>query len=62
MSEVYIVAIARTPIGSLSGTLAPLTAVELGKQSIKEAIKRAGLTGDQIEEVLMGNVIQANTG
>jgi acetyl-CoA C-acetyltransferase len=62
MSEVYIVAIARTPIGSLSGTLAPLTAVELGTQSIKEAIKRAALTGDQIEEVIMGNVIQANTG
>ena len=62
MSEVYIVAIARTPIGSLSGTLSPLTAVELGKQSIAEVVKRAGLTGDQIEEVIMGNVIQANTG
>ena len=62
MNEVYIVAIARTPIGSLSGTLSPLTAVELGKQSIAEVVKRAGLTGDQIEEVIMGNVIQANTG
>ena len=62
MNEVYIVAIARTAIGSLSGTLSPLTAVELGKQSIKEVVKRAGLTGDQIEEVIMGNVIQANTG
>ena len=62
MSEVYIVAIARTPIGSLSGTLSPLTAEELGKQSIVEVVKRAGLTGDQIEEVIMGNVIQANTG
>lgn len=62
MNEVYIVSVARTPIGSLSGTLSALTAVELGKQSIKEAVKRAGLTGDQIEEVIMGNVIQANTG
>jgi acetyl-CoA C-acetyltransferase len=62
MNEVYIVSMARTAIGSLSGSLAPLTAVELGKQTIVEAIKRAGLKGDQIDEVLMGNVIQANTG
>lgn len=62
MNEVYIVSIARTPIGSMSGMLSPLTAVQLGTQTIKEAIKRAGITGDQVEEVIMGNVIQANTG
>jgi acetyl-CoA C-acetyltransferase len=62
MNEVYIVALARTPIGSLSGALSALTAVELGKQSIKEVVKRAGLSGEQVEEVIMGNVIQANTG
>ena len=62
MNEVYIVAIARTPVGSMSGVLSPLTAVNLGTQAIKEVIKRAGLTGDQIDEVIMGNVIQANTG
>jgi acetyl-CoA C-acetyltransferase len=62
MSEVYIVSIARTAIGSLSGVLAPLPAVELGRQSIVEAMKRAGIKGDQVDEVIMGNVIQANTG
>ncbi len=62
MNEVYIVAVARTPVGSMSGVLSPLSAVNLGTQAIKEVIKRAGLTGDQIDEVIMGNVIQANTG
>jgi acetyl-CoA C-acetyltransferase len=46
----------------MSGVLSPLSAVNLGTQAIKEVIKRAGLTGDQIDEVIMGNVIQANTG
>jgi acetyl-CoA C-acetyltransferase len=62
MNEVYIIAVARTPVGSMSGVLSPLSAVNLGAQAIKEVIKRAGLTGDQIDEVIMGNVIQANTG
>ncbi|MBS1684822.1 MAG: acetyl-CoA C-acyltransferase [Bacteroidetes bacterium] len=61
-NEVYIVSIARTPVGSMSGVLSPLSAVNLGTQAIKEAIKRAGISGDQVEEVIMGNVIQANTG
>ncbi len=61
-NEVYIVSIARTPVGSMSGVLSPLSAVNLGAQAIKEAIKRAGITGDQVDEVIMGNVIQANTG
>ena len=62
MNEVYIISIARTPIGSLSGVLSPLSATELGAQSIKKAIERATIKGDVVEEVLMGNVIQANTG
>ncbi|MCW3125150.1 MAG: acetyl-CoA C-acyltransferase [Bacteroidetes bacterium] len=62
MNEVYIVSVARTPVGSMSGVLSPLSAVNLGTQAIKEAIKRAGITGDQVDEVIMGNVIQANTG
>lgn len=62
MNEVYIVSMARTPIGSLSGALTPLTAVNLGAQAIKKAIERAGITGNDVEEVIMGNVIQANTG
>ena len=62
MNEVYIVSVARTPIGSLSGVLSQLTAVQLGTQAIKKAIERAGITGNDVEEVIMGNVIQANTG
>lgn len=62
MKEVYIVSMARTPIGSMSGVLAQLSAVQLGAQVIKKAIERAGITGNDVEEVIMGNVIQANTG
>lgn len=62
MKEVYIVSMARTPIGSMSGVLASLSAVQLGAQAIKKAIERAGITGNEVEEVIMGNVIQANNG
>ena len=62
MNEVYIVSVARTPIGSLSGVLSQLTAVQLGAQAIKKAIERAGITGNDVQEVIMGNVIQANVG
>lgn len=62
MKEVYIVSMARTPIGSMSGVLSQLSAVQLGAQVIKKAIERAGITGNDVEEVIMGNVIQANTG
>lgn len=62
MQEVFIVSMARTPIGSMSGVLSSLSAVQLGAQSIKKAIERAGITGNDVDEVIMGNVIQANTG
>jgi acetyl-CoA C-acetyltransferase len=62
MNEVYIVSIARTPVGSLSGVLAPLSAVQLGAQAVRKVIERAGITGNDVEEVILGNVIQANTG
>jgi acetyl-CoA C-acetyltransferase len=62
MKEVFIVSMARTPIGSMSGVLSQLTAVQLGAQTIKKAVERAGITGSDVEEVIMGNVIQANTG
>ncbi|MFN8276676.1 MAG: acetyl-CoA C-acyltransferase [Chitinophagales bacterium] len=61
-NEVVIVALARTPIGSLSGSLSSLSAVDLGKQAIQEVMKRGKISGEQVEEVIMGNVIQANTG
>lgn len=62
MKEVFIVSMARTPIGSMSGVLSQLSAVQLGAQTIKKAIERAGITGNDVEEVIIGNVIQANTG
>lgn len=62
MNEVYIVSMARTPIGSLSGSLSQVTATQLGTQAIKKAMERAGITGNDVEEVIMGNVIQANNG
>lgn len=62
MKEVFIVSMARTPIGSMSGVLSSLSAVQLGTQAIKKAIERAGITGSDVQEVIMGNVIQANNG
>jgi acetyl-CoA C-acetyltransferase len=62
MQEVYIVSVARTPIGSLGGVLSGVTAVELGKFAVQAAMERAGVNGTQIDEVYMGNVLQANVG
>ena len=57
-----IVGGARTPIGKLSGALKDIPAVDLGGIAISAALQRAGITGDQIEYVIMGQVIQAGTG
>ena len=57
-----IVSAARTPIGKFLGGLAPLTAPELGAVAIREAVKRAGVDPQAIEEVIMGNVIQGGVG
>ncbi len=57
-----IVAGARTPIGKLSGALAGFSAMELGGFAIAAALERAGLTGDQVDYVLMGQVIGAGQG
>lgn len=62
MKEVYIVSVARTPIGSFNGQFAGLTALDLGKNVIATALERAGLKGDQVDEVIMGNVLSANVG
>jgi len=62
MKEVVIVSAVRTPIGSFGGTLGQTTAVELGALVIKEAIRRAGITPGQVDEVIMGNVLQAGLG
>jgi acetyl-CoA C-acetyltransferase len=62
MGEAVIVAGARTPIGKLSGALAGFSAAELGGFAIKEALVRAGVSPDQVDYVLMGQVIQAGAG
>ena len=60
--EVVIVSAARTPIGSFNGALSPLTAPQLGAIAIKEALKRAGVDGKDVDEVLMGCVLPAGIG
>ena len=62
MSDVVILGAARTPIGAFLGGLAPLTAPKLGSIAIKCALERAGVAPDQVDEVFMGNVIQAGVG
>lgn len=60
--EVYILAAVRTPIGSFGGSLKGFSATQLGAIAIKGALEKAGLSPDQVEDVLMGAVIQANLG
>ncbi|HEY7160652.1 MAG TPA: acetyl-CoA C-acyltransferase, partial [Acidobacteriota bacterium] len=62
MKEVYIVSAVRTPIGSFGGTLKDVPATRLGAIAIKSAIEKAGVKPEQVEEVLMGCVLQANLG
>ena len=62
MSTSVIVAGARTPIGRLLGGLKDQSAADLGGVAIKAALEKAGVTGDQVEYVIMGQVIQAGTG
>jgi acetyl-CoA C-acetyltransferase len=60
--EVYIVSAVRTPIGSFGGILKDVPATRLGAIAIKAAVERAGIGPDQVNEVLMGCVLQANLG
>ena len=62
MREVVIVSAVRTPIGSFGGGLGKTPAVTLGALVIREAIERAGITPDQVDQVIMGNVLQAGLG
>jgi acetyl-CoA C-acetyltransferase len=62
MAGSVIVSGARTPIGKLQGALASFSGAELGGFAIKAALDRAGLTGDQVDYVLMGQVLQAGAG
>jgi acetyl-CoA C-acetyltransferase len=60
--EVYIVAAVRTPIGSFGGSLKGFSATQLGAFAIKGALDKAGINGNQVNEVLMGCVLQAGLG
>ncbi len=62
MREVVIVSAARTPIGSFNGSLSTVSAVDLGVTAVKEAIKRAGITPEMVDETIMGCILQAGLG
>ncbi|SMC28139.1 acetyl-CoA C-acetyltransferase [Clostridium acidisoli DSM 12555] len=62
MREVVIASAVRTPVGSFGGSLKNVSAVDLGALVIKEAVKRAGIKPEDVEEVVMGNVLQAGLG
>lgn len=62
MQRAVIVSAARTPIGGLLGGLSPLTAPQLGAAVVREVVARAGLQPAQVQEVILGNVLQAGVG
>ena len=62
MKEVVIVSAVRTPIGSFGGTLSNIPATQLGSAAIKGALDKIGLDPQEVQEVIMGNVLQANLG
>lgn len=62
MKKVFIAGAARTPIGSLNGSLSGLSAVELGKICVNESLRRTGVDGNMVDEVIIGNVFQAGLG
>jgi acetyl-CoA C-acetyltransferase len=62
MSDIVIVSAARTPVGSFNGALSGLPAHELGRIAIQAAVERAGITAADVDEVIMGQVLQAGAG
>jgi acetyl-CoA C-acetyltransferase len=62
LNEAVIVSACRTPVGSFRGTLSSIPAPRLGAIVIKEAVRRAGIKGEDVHEVIMGNVLQAGVG
>ncbi|HEX7943324.1 MAG TPA: acetyl-CoA C-acetyltransferase [Phenylobacterium sp.] len=62
MSDVVIVSAARTPVGSFNGALSSLPAHELGRVAILAAIERAGIQASDVDEVVLGQVLQAGAG
>jgi len=62
MEEVVIVSAVRTPMGSFGGAFSSVSATQLGSVAIKGAVEKAGINPNEIDEVYMGNVLQANLG
>ena len=62
MTEVYIIAAGRTPIGSFGGTLKSFTAIQLGAIAIKGLLENVGMAPELVTDVMMGSVMQANLG
>src|SRR5690349_8113840 len=60
--DIVIVSAARTPVGAFNGALSSLPAHELGKVAIQEALKRAGVEGGRVSEVIMGQILTAGQG
>jgi acetyl-CoA C-acetyltransferase len=61
-NQVVIVSAVRTPMGSFGGSLAEVPATQLGATAIKGAVEKVGISPDQVQEVIMGSVLQANLG
>src|SRR5581483_182820 len=62
METPVILSAVRTPIGKFMGGLSPLSAPELGAKVVAESVRRAGIESAQIDETIMGNVVQAGLG
>lgn len=62
MEEAVIVSAVRTPIGRFGGGLSEVSAVDLGAVAVEEAVRRAGVEAEQVDEVIMGNVLMAGQG
>lgn len=60
--DVVIASAVRTPVGTFGGTLADVSAIDLGCYAVVESLKRAGVAPEQVDDVLMGNVLQAGLG
>ena len=62
MEDVVIVSAVRTPVGKFQGSLSSYSAVQLGALAVREAVRRAGVKPEQIDECIMGNVVSAGLG
>ena len=62
MKEPVIISACRTPIGKFQGALAPFSSVDLGAVAVREAVRRAGIDPEQVDEIIMGNVVSAGLG